>query len=328
MATVAAPRASRRAIGRALLRNARGAARRVTGRSRSDTGATHADMSVEQSVGYVDAVFGDYVRHGFADPGEVRGSRVLEIGPGDNLGVALRLVAAGAREVVCVDRFRIARDGERERAVYRALGVEFGAAVESGALRVLEGVGVEDAPRVVGEGRFDLVASTAVLEEVDDPERALGAVDRLLAPGGRGVHRVDLRDYGMFSGRGGHPLAFLTVRDGVYRAMTAGSPSPNRALAGDYERLLRALGHEVEVLATQVLGGEPTEPRAGLERGVDYGEAERALVDAIRPRLRPRWRSRPLEDLLVCGILVRSRKPGGAAVEPPARLAAVAQDRS
>jgi SAM-dependent methyltransferase len=312
------PRASRRAIARALARNARSALTRRLGTARSDTGATHARLSVEQSVAYVDAVFEDYARHGLGGPDAVRGKRVLEIGPGDSLGVALRLLAAGAAEVVCVDRFRIERNGERERAVYRALGADPGPALASGALRVLEGVGVEDAPPIASEGRFDLVASCAVLEEVDDLEHALGAVDRLLRPGGRTVHRVDLRDYGIFTAAGGHPLAFLTVRHGLYRAMTAGSPSPNRALASDYERALRELGHDVELLVTQVLGGEPTEPRSRLEAGVDYGEPERALVEAIRPRLRPRWRERPLEDLLVCGILVRSRKPGAEPLEAPA----------
>ena len=45
----------------------------------------------------------------------------MEIGHGDNLGVALRFLAAGAAEVICLDKFYSKRDPERQREIYLAL---------------------------------------------------------------------------------------------------------------------------------------------------------------------------------------------------------------
>ena len=52
--------------------------------------------------------------------------------------------------------------------------------------------------------------------------------------------------------------------------------------------------------------GQHHKPR--LEDGVDYGASERALIDAIRPRLLPRYRRLSTEELLTSGIFVLVRK--------------------
>jgi hypothetical protein len=52
----------------------------------------------------IDSTFARYEHYLSADL-DLHGKHVLEIGPGHNVGVALRFVAAGADQVVAVDKF-------------------------------------------------------------------------------------------------------------------------------------------------------------------------------------------------------------------------------
>ena len=65
---------------------------------------------------------------------------------------------------------------------------------------------------------------------------ALAAYLDHLRPGGYLLHKIDLRDYGMFTKYGYHPLEFLTVPDFVYRQMVESAGQPNRYLVDYYRR--------------------------------------------------------------------------------------------
>ena len=52
-----------------------------------------------------------------------------------------------------------------------------------------------------------------MFEEMYDPDAMFKATDKLLAPGGYILHKIDLSDYGIFSGGGLHPLTFLAIPD-------------------------------------------------------------------------------------------------------------------
>jgi SAM-dependent methyltransferase len=174
------------------------------------------------------------------------------------------------------------------------------------------GKGVEDAAASDFAPRsFDLIVSNAVLEEVYDLDRTFAALDRVLKAGGRQIHVIDLRDYGMFTKHGFHPLEFLTVPDGIYRYMVESSGQPNRRLIDYYRRTADSLGYRSAIYATRVLGrdGElPGSPQT-LEYGRDYSDESLALVRAIRPRLLPRYRQLSDQDLLVQSIVFVARKP-------------------
>jgi hypothetical protein len=88
-----------------------------SGLRRHQSGAVHGGWDVERTRGYVQEVFDDYLHYGHIDRRELAGMRILEIGPGANLGVALLFAAHGAREVVCVDRF----ESDRNDAFNRSL---------------------------------------------------------------------------------------------------------------------------------------------------------------------------------------------------------------
>ena len=269
--------------------------------------------------GYLDrinATFRADQTYGGLTSGRIRGARVLEIGPGETLGVALRFLGAGADSVTAVDKFvplmtspfhqrlyRRLEDGlsaEERRNLDDAVELSKGVSFNPKRLQYVYGKGVEEAGRNVAAESYDVIVSNAVLEEVFDLDALFAVLDRLLAPGGRQVHVIDLRDYGMFSKFGFHQLEFLTLSDGVYRYMTESTGQPNRHLLNYYRDKMTALGYRATIYRTWVLGANrgldpyPTE----LRHGRDYTDTNLALLSTIRPRLLPRYRQLPDEDLL------------------------------
>src|SRR5215218_7369845 len=91
------------------------------GNTVSAYGSTHEFWSLEKSVSYIDKVYREYLEYSGLGPEAFRGSRILEVGPGDNFGVALKFLAAGAERVVCLDKFYSKRDQGQQLSIYRAL---------------------------------------------------------------------------------------------------------------------------------------------------------------------------------------------------------------
>jgi SAM-dependent methyltransferase len=281
---------------------------------------------IPRYIARVNGTFAGYEKYGGLNPAALRGRRVLEIGPGETIGVALRFIAAGAAHVTVVDKFVPLLRSEFHRALYRALASQ----ADDNARRDLDDAidlrddirlnprrlayyhqSVDGATAAIAPGSLDVIVSNAVLEEIYDLDATFAALDRVLRPGGRQVHVIDLRDYGMFSKYGFHPLEFLTVSDRIYPYMVAASGQPNRRLIDYYRHALGARGYDTTIYVTWVLGQDRPlgEYRTSLRYGVDYSDRNLALVRSIRPRLLPRYRQLSDDDLLVESILVVAVKP-------------------
>jgi SAM-dependent methyltransferase len=288
-------------------------------------GATHRGLPVARSLEYIDEVFSDYLRYSELGESELAGASVLELGPGDNFGVALRLIGAGAERVTTLDRFITWRDPEQQQRIHQALIAslpaqqaeraraalsptsEFG--VDPSRIRVLQGVAAENAPSSLGDAGFDLIVSRAVLEHVNDLAGAFSAMDRMLAPNGVMAHKVDLRDHGLFTHGGHNPLTFLTIGDRVYRWMGEHSGLPNRCLSDRYRAELARRDYEARILVTHVIGHEPDVVPHPEQLGEALLAPAREMIAEIRPRLLPRFRALSDEDLATAGIflIIRSR---------------------
>jgi SAM-dependent methyltransferase len=284
---------------------------------------------VPEYIARVNGTVAAYEKYGGLNPAALRGRRVLEIGPGETIGVALRFIAGGAAHVTLVDKFVPLQTSEFHRELYRSLSRQFSDAARldisdaidlhdgmrlnpqrlSYQYKSIDGVAAELAPASI-----DVIVSNAVLEEIYDLDATLAALDRVLRPGGRQVHVIDLRDYGMFSKYGFHPLEFLTVSDRIYPYMVGASGQPNRRLIDYYRRALGGLGYDTTIYVTWVLGqNRPLrEYRTALQYGVDYSNENLNLLHSILPRLLPRYQQLSDEDLLVEGILVVAVKPQDA----------------
>src|SRR6185295_6633367 len=139
-------------------------------------GSTHLNQSVAGSLEYIEKQFANYVN--YAGITSLNGRRILELGPGDNLGVALKFLAAGAASVVCLDRFYSKRNSAHEREIYKALRetlsaeekVRFDAAVkltedvkfDPKKLQTIYGDTVETFAAKLEAEKFDFILSCAV----------------------------------------------------------------------------------------------------------------------------------------------------------------------
>lgn len=291
-------------------------------------GSTHSTMlrGVSESVQYITLQFEDYLRYSGLAPEQIEGKRFLELGYGDNVGVALKFLASGAEQVVCLDKFSSQRDVEHELKIYRSLRetlsseerVRFDEIVSLGdgihfnseRLRCINGIQLETAIESLAElsKPFDLIVSRAVLEEIYNSDSLFAATDKVLAPGGYMLHKIDLSDYGIFSGGGMHPLTFLTISNSVYRLMATDSGIPNRKLITYYRNKMKSLGYDAKIFITSIIGsGTLAEPRDDVD--VDYPKAAVAMVEDIRSRLAADFRKLPDSELIVDGIFLVARKP-------------------
>ena len=125
------------------------------------------------------------------------------------------------------------------------------------------------------------------------------------------AHKIDLRDLGMFTGGGMHPLTFLTIQDSLYRRMTSATDKANRRLAGYYSKKIAELGLESKIFITEIVGQceEIVPHKERIEPGVDYCDASLTLIKEIRPRLSARFKHLPDEELLVSSIFLVACKP-------------------
>ena len=284
---------------------------------------------VQESVGYIETEFLDYLKYGGVGLEELGGKRILVVGPGDNLGVGTLFVSHGASQVVCVDKFEPERIRTHLSKVYLAIRERLDTKSRErfdtsflGDLRgnweynperlaYLTGAGLEDCGERFPPGHFDLVFSRAVFEHLYDPDRAFLAMDRLLVPGGKMAHKIDLRDHEVFSAGGNHPMTFLIFPRWLWRRMTAQSGRPNRRMYLYYVRKIRELGYDGTLYITHIFGREgdilPHPP--SLREGVDYDESHLRLVREIRGRLDREFSDYSEEELLVSGVFLSARKP-------------------
>jgi SAM-dependent methyltransferase len=288
------------------------------GRIDSDCGTLHATLEAADSVRYIEEVFADYKRYGGVD--RFHGV-VAEVGPGDSAGVAMLMRGDGCDEVHLVDRYFSHRDPEHHRAVYTTLSerhrldhLRRGSTWDERALSGVEWKIGQPAERYFAEAaraghpRYDFIVSRAVMEHLYSPLDALTDMVRCLRPGGRVLHKIDLRDHGMFS-QHHDELTFLSTPALLHRLMTRNSGRPNRVLAHRYRETLEQLrsteGTTHRMLVTALVGGlavEPHSPYAEIDPALRARAEER--VAARRQTFADELRTVPDADLATAGVFI------------------------
>ena len=226
-------------------------------------------------------------------------ARLVEIGPGHTLGLAISLLLAGAAHVDAVDtvRYAASRPDPRSFTDLWRRGTEAGLidstdVAEPGAELARAAARLEY--RVVnGRERWpfpersnDIVYSFSVLEHVRDLRGILEESARVLRPSGLSIHTIDLRDHYNL-GPGENWLEFLAFDDRQWDRMTsARSAWCNRMRSPE----LRALFAEIFELV------EFTEEACDLPTEFD------------RRRLASRFQGFALDELSVSSVSVVGRR--------------------
>lgn len=226
------------------------------------------------------------------------GKDILEYGPGSIPGLAVLLLAAGARRVTCADRFPLLDDSAHGRAVLAALANRLEPAARAHALDLCRSITPRGIPGRLNvvlhplglsciRNECDLVISRAVLEEVNNLEATFRDTASALRPGGIAVHQVDLRSYGLHQQ---HPLDFLVPAPRLWRLMYSNKCVPNRLRLGKYLEYAAQAGLRLMMLEREAI-------------------LPHAQVDAIRPHLWRDFRDLPTEELACLTFWIVVQKP-------------------
>jgi SAM-dependent methyltransferase len=291
--------------------------KRWLGNITTDSGTTHHSLSLQESLDYVQTVFNDYKK--IAGIKKFHGT-VAEIGPGDNVGVALCFLADGCTRVDLADRFYSKRNSSKQAAIYKALASSW-----PGVGKTIKGCNLEDdssfpglqryyGPKAAAEQFFsqpnvyDFIVSRSVFEHLDDPIRALRSMVRALKPGGMLIHKVDLRDHGMLSSYF-HELKFLEIPDVFYRLMTWRSGYPNRILINQYRDYVEALKEDHTFFVTQLAGAGPVIPHVPFEK-IPASFLKKALnyLAVHKHKFSKSLRQLKDQDLIVSGFFLVLKK--------------------
>jgi len=199
------------------------------------TGSPRADREVDKLVAEFDFLLDS--------AGSVRGQTVVEIGPGDAIGLAPLFIAAGAARYVAIDRFLGNVWGPRAEALYAAIAERRGPFPPDWRERVeLMPHSIEELPAM--EPIADVIVSFDVIEHLVDVRRAVGKMASVLKPQGRMIHRVDYGPHGVWVSTS-DPLSFLAVPNWLWAAIGSNRGYPNRVRHGQLVDFLRAQNLQV-----------------------------------------------------------------------------------
>lgn len=312
-----------------IVDNLRARRRFARGNFESARGSTHRRLTLDESLNYIYQQVQDYLAYGRLTEKDFEGKSIVEVGFGDNLGVALMFLAAGATRVICVDKFFSTANQAQQRRIYQALrdslnddqrktfdeaiDLSDGPKLNPKRLVSVYGVGAERLVEAVGDSQFDLIISRGALQDIPQPAAAFDEMSVVLKPGGLMLHKIDLSDQGMFRDSGMNPLTFLTIPEGLYKLMSSDSGNANRKLTGYYRRELCRRGYDTSVFYTSLIGhggkGNLLEQCQGLDLQSPEAGVSLDLVRKIRPRLAGGFRELSDEELIVDGIFLVARKP-------------------
>lgn len=296
-----------------------------TGLRSHGSGATLARGDLEHNISYIEKVVRDYFEYGKMSDGDLSGKNILEIGPGDTLGVAMLLLAKGAASVTCLDRFKPKIDPEKNRFVCEGLIrnltsqersridglLDFFIRNESspdGRIIAKYGLPIEQLTPSGSQDGFDLIISRAVLEHVYDLREAWMGMVRVLKSNGQMLHKVDFRSHKFYNRV--HPLYFLTFEESFWRILSSPDPTLNRKRSDTYRSLLASTFQDYSVYSTSVLENPELLPHSiEFKLGEHYQENDLAAVKAIRPKLATPFRNLSDLDLMVSGVFIDCRNP-------------------
>lgn len=174
----------------------------------------------------------------------VRGKRVLELGPGSDLGTGLCLLSHGAASYTAFDRHDLAADVPPE--IYTGLNTLMGSSFSPSDLNYIarRDFNMEVLPQV-----FDLVVSNAAFEHFDDIERTARQLSKVVTPGAVLCAFIDLQTHSRWI-READPNNIYRYPRWLYRLFYFPG-QPNRVRPHEYRQAFERCGWTVHIHAMQ-----------------------------------------------------------------------------
>lgn len=241
-----------------LMPNIINRARKITG-----TGTSALDQDISALVKYYKSVFDKYTRCLQAIDAAISYDNkiIIELGPGDSIGIALLFLAHGAARVICYDRFKLITNIKKNTAIAKNILQILPDEQKQELQKIItfnkQGHVEWDSSRLkyllqtkhllqIEKSSVDLIVSNAVLEHVHDLENLFATMSYVMKPGGLMVHAADLGSHGLHYKT---PLDFLAVPKRLWKLMTYFRGAPNRARKSHYEYL--AVRHGFDIVHCQ-----------------------------------------------------------------------------
>jgi SAM-dependent methyltransferase len=202
--------------------------------------------------------------------GDIAGKAVVEIGPGDALGLAPLFITAGAARYIGVDRFLGEVWGTGATGLYEELERLRGP-FPVGWREQVTLVRHSIEKTVAGVPRADIILSFDVIEHLQDLAHAVHNMSALLKPDGRMIHRIDYGPHGVWLTTA-DPLRFLSVPRWLWSAIGSHRGYPNRVRHQQFVQLVEAQGLRVTERITR-------------RQGANVMDAELACAFQVAPRL-------------------------------------------
>lgn len=183
----------------------------------------------------------------------------LEIGAGQDFGIALVLADLGLKQVIIVDPFLAEWNDTYHPKLYRELLEQASKKFPQVNFKSIKEVihnnshhaekltyyksGLEHLPQIQDD-MVDVSFSNAVFEHFVYPKEAVKELARITKKGGLGFHQIDLRDHRDYD----KPLEFLTFPEKMFQIMSKLNHAHfgNRLRYSEYNQLFENYGFEVE----------------------------------------------------------------------------------
>lgn len=177
----------------------------------------------------------------------------LEIGPGDNLGLALSLILDGISQIDVYDKYQSVENVKQNNDIYEMLYKKIGkelVSLKNAKIRISRLQTYKDKdlflPNLNGK-KFDLIYSVSVLEHLWPAKEIVKELSKALNKNGMHIHVINFTDHGMFSPEH-NTFFFRTIPEWIYNPIMRPVGRPNRILPSEFLDLYRELGFMVEII--------------------------------------------------------------------------------
>lgn len=206
-----------------------------------------------------------------------RGLTLLEIGPGDFVGVGIHWLALGGARYFAIDRFPSPVFSSPSIEAYKEIVPDPRQLAAILSQIEYHAVTIEQLA-VQTRARFDVIFSHRAMQHVSDLDSAFRAMRMLLGPGTTCVHYWDFGGCGISHG---YPHEFLDIPSTIYRLIYASRGYPNRISLSGVKHLASRHGMEAEVMSVVEYSPEELSASRGKLKRKDITESDLRVKEAL-----------------------------------------------